>query len=439
MIPVVGESHAPPYRRGRRIDIPRERGYTGDVRTLLDAVRRRTEALTAPLTPEDCTVQSMADASPARWHLAHTTWFFETFVLKPHAEGFRPRDPRYEVVFNSYYNGVGEQFPRALRGTLSRPSVAEILAWRAEIDEELAALLERGDPAVERLVRIGLHHEQQHQELIVTDIKHALCTSPLDPVYRDDLAVGERRGDVAPGLECDEGVVELGFEGAGFHFDNERPRHRVLLSPHRLAGELVTNAEWLAFMEDGGYRRHELWLSDGWDCCGCWEAPLYWRRVDGRWHTMTLGGLRPVALHEPVTHVSFFEADAYARWAGARLPTEAEWEHAASQVGAVPDGTFVEDDALHPIGAAAPAHGGLRHLLGEVWEWTSSPYRPYPGYRAPPGAVGEYNGKFMNGLYVLRGGSCATPRDHIRATYRNFFAPDKRWQFSGVRLAWDLT
>ncbi|MCP4806360.1 MAG: ergothioneine biosynthesis protein EgtB [Proteobacteria bacterium] len=420
------------------MDTAGRHGYTRFVLDTLDAVRRRTEALTAPLSPEDCTAQSMDDASPARWHLAHTTWFFETFVLKPHQEGFTPRDPRYEVVFNSYYNGVGEQFPRPLRGTLSRPSVSEIMAWRREVDAGVAALLQRGDPVVERLVRIGLHHEQQHQELVLTDIKHALCTSPLDPVYRSDLALGPAvSGEAGPGRTSGEEIVAIGFDGDGFHFDNERPVHRALLGPHRLAGELVTNAEWIAFIEDGGYGRHELWLSDGWGVCQCWEAPLYWRKVDGVWHTMTLGGLRPVVGREPVTHVSFFEADAYARWAGARLPTEAEWEHAAR--GAPTDGTFVEDDALHPVGAVSDLHSGCRHLLGEVWEWTTTPYRPYPGYVAPPGAVGEYNGKFMNGQYVLRGGSCATPRDHIRSTYRNFFQPEKRWQFSGVRLARDLT
>jgi ergothioneine biosynthesis protein EgtB len=386
----------------------------------------------------------MEDASPARWHLAHTTWFFETFVLRPHAPGYTPRDPRYEYVFNSYYNGVGPQFPRARRGTLSRPTVAEVLCWREEVDGAVDALLENGDPQVRRLVEIGLNHEEQHQELMVTDIKHALCTHPLDPVYRDDLAL--RPAGTTPaklpgqGFESDGLVATIGTDGDTFHFDNEGPAHRALLHPYRLGGELVTNADWLAFMDDDGYARHHLWLSDGWATAAQsgWTAPLYWSQRDGVWHTMTMGGLRTLDVSEPVAHVSFFAADAYARWAGARLPTEQEWEHAATSSGATTDGTFLEDDALHPIGTGVDQHSGLRHLFGEVWEWTSSPYRPYPGYRPPKGAIGEYNGKFMNGQYVLRGGSCATPRAHIRPTYRNFFGPDKRWQFSGLRLAWDL-
>jgi ergothioneine biosynthesis protein EgtB len=402
-------------------------------------IRTRSCHIAAPLSAEDCVVQSMPDASPIRWHLAHTTWFFETFVLRPHAPSYTPRDSRYAVIFNSYYNGIGVQFPRHARGTLSRPGVAEIGAWRREVDEAIQALLQADNPEVAALVQLGLHHEQQHQELMLTDIKHALCTSPLDPVYRADLTQRDSLFEPAPGFRSSEQIAVIGHAGAGFHFDNESPAHRALIQPYTLAGDLVTNAQWLQFMGEQGYGRHELWLSDGWDAVRGqgWSAPLYWRPIDGVWHTMTLGGLRPVVLDAPVTHVSFFEADAYARWAGARLPTETEWEHAARTVTAPKDGSFVEDDALHPIGADVPAHDGLRHMFGEVWEWTSDAYRPYPGYRSPPGAIGEYNGKFMNGQYVLRGGSCATPRSHIRHTYRNFFGPDKRWQFSGVRLAWD--
>ena len=402
-------------------------------------IRGRSERIAEPLSSEDCVVQSMPDASPIRWHLAHTTWFWETFLLRPFLSGYSPRDDRYSVVFNSYYNGVGPQFPRHRRGTLSRPGMAEILAWRAEVDAGVCTLLEREDPDLQRRVQLGLHHEQQHQELMLTDIKHALCTSPLDPVYRTDLATRSGALSASAGWDSPEQIAFIGHEGSGFHFDNEGPHHRTLLPPHRLAGDLVTNGQWLAFIADGGYQQHALWLSDGWDAVQerGWRAPLYWRQRDDVWHTATLGGLRPLVMDAPVTHISFFEADAYATWAGARLPTEGEWEHAARSSRAPRDGTFVEDDALHPIGADVPVHQGLRHLFGEVWEWTSSPYRPYPGYRAPDGAIGEYNGKFMNGLYVLRGGSCATPRDHIRPTYRNFFGPDKRWQFSGVRLAWD--
>jgi len=404
-------------------------------------VRRQSERIAEPLSAEDCVVQSMPDASPIRWHLAHTTWFFETFVLRPMLAGYTPRDERYVVLFNSYYNGVGELFPRHRRGTLSRPGLDEILSWRAEVDEGVCTLLERGDPGALKTVELGLHHEQQHQELMLTDIKHALCIHPLDPIYRADLRTRSAPLSAAPGWQQAEQVVVIGHEGDGFHFDNEGPSHRVLLEPYRLAGDLVTNGQWMQFIEDGGYRQHGLWLSDGWDAVRAqdWAAPLYWQRRDDQWWVMTLGGLRPVVRDAPVSHISFFEADAYATWAGARLPTEQEWEHAARAIRPARDGTFVEDEALHPIGSEAPAHGGIRHLYGEVWEWTASPYRPYPGYRAPAGAIGEYNGKFMNGLYVLRGGSCVTPRDHIRASYRNFFGPDKRWQFSGLRLAWDGT
>ncbi len=400
-------------------------------------VRARTEALCAPLEIEDFVVQSMPDASPARWHLAHTTWFFETFVLRPHAPGHAPRDARFEHLFNSYYQGVGAPFERARRGTQSRPTVAQVMDWRAEVDAAMARLL--GDPSAEvaRVTTIGLHHEQQHQELLLTDLKHAFCTSPMRPVYRADAAQGE----AAPpdlGFEVFEGgVVEVGFDGDGFCFDNERPRHRVFVEPFRLARDLVTQGQFRAFVEDDGYGRCDLWLDDGWTARRAqgWQHPLYWRRVDRHFVVDTLGGERPLDPHAPVTHLSFYEADAYARWAGLRLPTELEWEHAQASAPDAPRGAFQEDDVFHPVGRPVRRSRGLRRLLGEVWEWTQSAYLPYPNYRPLAGTLGEYNGKFMNDQRVLRGGSCATPRDHVRPTYRNFFQGDKRWQFTGLRLA----
>lgn len=408
------------------------------------AVRARTEALAAPLLPEDQMIQSMPDASPTRWHRAHTTWFFETFVLEPHLPGYTSPHPLYRALFNSYYNGIGEQWPRARRGVLSRPTVAEVGDWRRRVDGAMVELLSSAEPAtraaIESLVQIGLHHEQQHQELIVTDIKHGLLQNPLDPIYAPGAAAPvEHAKPERAWVDFDGGVVDIGHAGDGFAYDNEGPAHRALVHPFRLASELITAGEYLEFVEDGGYTAPHLWLSDGWDAVQRegWRAPLYWFREGGGWRQRTLGGARDLDPGAPVCHVSFFEADAYARWRGARLPTEFEWEHAAREAAPAPDGTFADDEAWHPVGRAAPTHGGLRHLLGEVWEWTQSAYLPYPGYRAPADALGEYNGKFMNGQRVLRGGSCATPRDHIRPTYRNFFQPDKRWQFTGIRLADD--
>jgi len=406
------------------------------------AVRARTEALAAPLGPEDQMIQSMPDASPTRWHRAHTTWFFETFVLEPHAAGYRSPEPLYRSLFNSYYNGVCEQWDRHRRGVLSRPTVAEVGIWRATVDAAMGAFLSRADEAllaaVAPLIEIGLNHEQQHQELIVTDIKHGLLQNPLVPAYRDDAARSVAHAAPAKGwVGFDGGMVDIGHAGDGFMFDNEGPAHQTWVHPFALAPELVTCGEWLAFMKAGGYSTPHLWLSDGWATLqqSCWAAPLYWVERDGAWAQATLGGLREIDPAAPVTHVSFFEADAYARWAGARLPSEFEWEHAARTTRPEADGTFADDGDLHPVGRDAPTHGGLRHLLGEGWEWTQSSYLPYPGYRAPRDALGEYNGKFMNAQRVLRGGSCATPRDHIRASYRNFFQPDKRWQFTAIRLA----
>jgi ergothioneine biosynthesis protein EgtB len=401
------------------------------------AVRAATEALAAPLSPEDCTAQSMPDASPVKWHLAHTSWFFETFVLEAAAPGYRPLDPAYRVLFNSYYHSVGAQHFRPERGLITRPGLAEVHAYRRHVDARLLALLEGGRlaPAQLAVVELGLQHEQQHQELILTDLKHLLSRNPLLPAYRPRAP---EPASAAPPLAWHEqpaGLREIGHAGAGFAFDNEGPRHRVFVHAFALASRAVTNGEYLAFMAERGYERPELWLSDGWAAVQHegWRAPLYWTERDRAWHRFTLAGLRPVAESEPVTHVSAYEADAYARWAGARLPTEAEWEIVGASAPIA--GNFVESGRGEPAPAkpeAAPAQ-----LFGDVWEWTASAYAPYPGYHPPPGALGEYNGKFMANQLVLRGGSCATPASHIRASYRNFFPPGARWQWSGIRLARD--
>ncbi len=404
------------------------------------AVRRESEALAAPLAPDDYGLQAMSDVSPARWHLAHTTWFFETFLLKPFLTGYREFDPHFAVLFNSYYNGVGVQFPRPQRGLLSRPTTTEVYRYRAHVDEAMTTLLAmpKHDATSEISARtvLGCNHEEQHQELFLTDIKYNLSINPLRPAYRADLpAPGNGPGAALGWIGHPGGECEIGHAGGEFAFDNESPRHPVLLARHEIASRLVTNAEYLEFMRAGGYRRPEYWLADGWNAVRerGWQAPLYWEQREGRWWSFTLGGLRPVNEHEPVCHVSLYEADAYARWAGARLPTEAEWEAlAATQP---PEGNLRESGALHPRPAgeqASPAQ-----LYGDVWEWTQSAYAPYPGFRPAAGAIGEYNGKFMVNQAVLRGGSCVTPAGHIRATYRNFFYPPDRWQFTGVRLARD--
>jgi ergothioneine biosynthesis protein EgtB len=396
-------------------------------------VRARTAALARPLSAEDMVVQSMPDASPAKWHLAHTTWFFETFLLAGRERGYAPFDPRYAYLFNSYYDAVGPRHARPQRGLLTRPSLEEVRAYRAQVDARVDRLLASGlDPDGASVLELGLHHEQQHQELLLTDIKHAFSCNPLSPSYAPPLAPGSGEAPPLGYVDHAGGLYEIGHSGAGFAFDNEGPRHRVWLEPFALATRAVTCGEYLAFVEDGGYRRPELWLSDGFAAVQAngWRHPLYWQQGEGGWREFTLHGSRPLVPGEPVAHVSFYEAEAYARWAGARLPTEQEWE--VSAAGAPVEGVFADAGRLHPAvaGAARPAQ-----LFGDVWEWTRSGYEPYPRYRPLAGALGEYNGKFMSNQVVLRGGSCATPEGHVRATYRNFFPPAARWQFSGIRLA----
>ncbi len=406
------------------------------LRERLLEVRRATLALAAPLSPEDAMVQSMPDASPAKWHLGHTTWFLEAFVLAGAERAHRVFDPAFGYLFNSYYEAVGPRQPRPERGLLSRPALAEVLRYRAEVDARLGDALGGELPAalLER-IELGIAHEEQHQELLLTDLKHAFSASPLRPAYASPPPAAGRPAPALGWLARRGGRVELGAPATGFAFDNERPRHAALLHDHALASRPATCGEWLEFMEAGGYQRPELWMSDGWAAVQRhgWRAPLHWLPDAGGWRQFTLGGVRALDPAEPVAHVSWFEADAFARWAGARLPTEGEWEAAAAD--AAPDGTFAETRRFHP--AAATPGRGPRQLLGDVWEWTSSAYAPYPGYRPAAGALGEYNGKFMVSQQVLRGGSCVTPRRHLRPTYRNFFYPDARWQFSGVRLARD--
>ena len=403
--------------------------------------RQFSERLCEPLAVEDFVVQSMPDASPTRWHLAHTTWFFETFVLARWETDYRPANADFQFLFNSYYNSVGEPFPRARRGLLTRPTVAEVFKYRHAVDERMTRLLQvLGDDdsqEMARVVELGINHEQQHQELMLTDIKHVYSCNPLWPAYRQlSPALSTRCIKPTDWSDYDGGVVEIGHAGRTFAFDNERPRHKTFLQPFGIANRLVTTGEFLDFVNDGGYRRPGLWLSLGWSVVRDqnWTAPLYWVEQEGNWHEFSLGGLRQLNTAEPVCHVSYFEADAFARWSGARLPTEAEWEHAAT--GLDVQASFADSERYHP--AAVNDDGdGLAQMYGEVWQWTASPYTPYPGYVLPSGALGEYNAKFMCNQYVLRGGSCATPAGHVRATYRNFFSPEARWQFTGIRLARD--
>jgi ergothioneine biosynthesis protein EgtB len=418
------------------------RGAPSDLRDAYVQVRATTERLASPLSAEDQTVQSMPDVSPTKWHRAHATWFFETFILGEYAPGYEPFDDAYAYIFNSYYEAVGARHPRPERGLLSRPGIEEIARYRAHVDRAMDALFDELDhPGLPELVTLGLHHEQQHQELLLMDIKHVLSRNPLQPIYLAGPPAGSPVHPPKAGwLEHDGGPVEIGHRGTGFGFDNEFPVHTVQLTPFGLADRPVTCGEWLSFMEDGGYNRPEFWLSDGWAVVNAqhWEAPLYWARhpdEPDNWTQFALSGQRALDPDEPVCHVSYYEADAFAHWTGMRLPTESEWETIATSHGQGDNflaDDFLVDGAPHPRPAIS-----TNGLFGDTWEWTSSAYAPYPGFRAAPGAVGEYNGKFMVSQYVLRGGCCVTPRGHARATYRNFFPPGARWAFSGVRLARD--
>jgi ergothioneine biosynthesis protein EgtB len=434
--------HLPPHSELHPVT-PLAQRYAG--------VRRHSLALAEPLSDEDCGAQSMPDASPIKWHLAHTTWFFETFILESMERGFAPFHPAFRVLFNSYYNGIGEKHPRAQRGLLTRPSMVQVRAYRANVDQRIVKLLDGELEAAQRgqlemLVALGLQHEQQHQELMLTDVKHLLAQSELLPAYVDERLPGAAGPATAPPLawlSFDGGLTDIGHTGEGFSFDNELPRHRAYVAPFALASRLVTNAEYLAFMHAGGYFDASLWLAEGWDWVRTQNlnAPIYWRQDDkGQWQEFTLYGAQPLDLQRPVTHLSLFEAAAYAQWAGARLPTEAEWEFAATQ-GGRGGPAAVETGHLHPAAARQDGGGGqggapqLQQMFGQCWQWTSSSYAPYPGFQAAAGALGEYNGKFMLNQYVLRGSSCATPDGHARASYRNFFPAGARWQFTGIRLA----
>ena len=401
-------------------------------------MRGLTEQLAQPLSPEDQTAQSMPDVSPTKWHRAHTTWFFETFVLERFEREFVPYDPAYRVLFNSYYEAVGDQYPRPARATITRPGAAQVGNYRAAIDRRILTLLAGADHSdsapMSTLIELGLHHEQQHQELLLMDIKHVLSMNPLEPVYRSQTPAATGTVRPAAWVSVDGGLVEIGHDGAGFSFDNELARHRVHLEPFAVADRLATAGEWQAFVDDGGYRRPELWLSDGWQTVidQAWGAPLYWRRHGEDWLVHTLNGTQPLTDAEPVCHVSLYEADAFARWADARLATEFEWEHAI--VAADTTGQSFGLDRLHPT-AAGPSDGRIQQVDGDCWQWTSSAYLSYPGFAPAVGAVGEYNGKFMSGQMVLRGSAAITPQGHARHTYRNFFSPSARWPMTGVRLA----
>ena len=430
----------------------------GSLYTRYQKVRQRSLALAEPLTDEDCGAQSMPDASPVKWHLAHTTWFFETFILEGMEPDFAPFHPAFRVLFNSYYNGVGQKHPRAQRGLLTRPAMQQVLAYRADVDARLGRLLNSGLDAQQyarltALVMLGLQHEQQHQELMLTDVKHLLAQSALLPAYMDTPLTAARAGaQAAPmvWLAFDGGLAEIGHDGDGFSFDNELPRHKQYVAPFELASRLVSNGEYLEFIAAGGYTNAALWLAEGWDWVRSQnlQMPMYWQQDEGgQWMEFTLHGAQALDLQQPVTHLSLFEADAYAHWAGARLPTEAEWELAATQgpTGGQGAPAAIETGSLHPAAAVAGVVSGggahheaaaaLQQMFGHCWQWTSSSYAPYPGFQVAPGALGEYNGKFMLNQYVLRGSSCATPEGHARASYRNFFPAGARWQFTGIRLA----
>jgi len=424
---------------------PAGAGLQGDRESILRRyrqVRAQTETLAAPLSPEDQSIQSMGDVSPTKWHRAHTSWFFENFILTPFLPSYRRFHPLYGYLFNSYYEGAGARHPRPERGLLSRPSAREVGQYRAYIDEAMAALvLSAGSaswPRIAPLIELGLNHEEQHQELILMDIKHVLALNPLDPVYG---AVAPASHAAAPRLDYVSvagGLCEIGNRGLGFAFDNEGPRHKVWLEPYRIGTRLATCGEYRAFIEAGGYQQAELWLSEGWATVQRegWTAPLYWRHDDSSWSIFTLAGRRALNPDEPVCHVSYYEADAFARWCGKRLPTEAEWEVAASSFAGPLQGNLMDRGTFHPE-TARETGVALQQMIGDLWEWTASPYTAYPGYRPPPGTIGEYNGKFMSNQMVLRGGAAVTPADHIRLSYRNFFPPASRWAFGGIRLAED--
>jgi ergothioneine biosynthesis protein EgtB len=405
------------------------------LRDRLRATRMLSADLARPLSDEDQVVQVMDDASPTKWHLAHTTWFFEAFLLKRFLAGYQLFDERFEFCFNSYYESVGARQPRPKRGLLTRPSAEEVRAYRAFVDKALDRLLDQGpSPEALALIELGINHEQQHQELLLTDILALFAAGPLKPAYREASA-GVRAGEASPlgWIAFDGGILDVGHDGNGFAYDNEGPRHAELIRPFKLANRCVTNAEWIEFIEDGGYRTPTLWLADGWNMVKAqdWRGPLYFEEAKGGYMQMSLLGFRPVDPTAPVTHVSYYEADAFARWAGCRLPSEFEWEIAAASVKL--EGRTLGEGHLRPM--PAERANGLTQMIGDVWEWTASAYLPYPGFKAAPGAVGEYNGKFMCNQFVLRGGSCVTPEGHVRRTYRNFFYPHQRWQFTGLRLA----
>lgn len=415
-----------------------ERFSRTNIKALFTQVRSFSHLLTETLEPEDFVIQPMENASPTKWHLAHTSWFFETFVLGKFDPEFESMHPQYAYLFNSYYLQTGVPFTRSQRGVISRPTVKNVFEYRAYVNDKLTEFIDSVSDEVWKeaapVIEIGINHEQQHQELILTDIKYTLAQNPLLPVFRETSVVEDSGVAELNWISFKEGITEIGHPGNAFTYDNEHPLHKTFVQNYELSNRLITNGEYLEFMKDAGYERSELWLDEGWSCVReeSWKAPLYWFVRDGEWWNFTLGGARIVNPDEPVTHVSYFEADAFARWKGVRLPTEQEWEHASK--GLKVEGNFVENECFH----TTPIKDGtndLQQMYGDVWEWTSSSYSPYPGYKPLPGALGEYNGKFMSNQYVLRGGSCATSRTHIRNTYRNFFQAKSRWQFSGIRLA----
>jgi ergothioneine biosynthesis protein EgtB len=413
-----------------------KKSRAAELQTRLSKTRQCSLTLARPLSDEDQVVQSMDDASPAKWHLAHSTWFFEAFLLSQFSDHYKLFNEDYLYCFNSYYEGKGGRHPRSSRGLLTRPGAADVRAYRAHVDEALETFFDTGEQSDETLdmIELGINHEQQHQELLLTDILSLFASQPLKPAYIQAALSATAAAHAPDAVIFDGGIKEVGHEGAGFAYDNEGPCHEILLRPFKLSDRCVTKGEWLEFMAGGGYESHQHWLADGWACVQSegWCAPLYWEQQDGDWRQMTLSGMRPIDPAAPVAHISYYEADAFARWAGKRLPTEFEWEHASK--GLSGEGRTLGSKAFRPS-PAGEANGNLQQMFGDVWEWTQSHYSPYPGYRPPEGDVGEYNGKFMSGQFVLKGASCVTPDGHSRSTYRNFFYPHQRWQFTGLRLA----